>query len=188
MKDTQKNIIYIKGYSQDNSTESSTFEKLKVFENQNTKFHIFTPDYSSMESFNRNKEEIIKLIKKSKNTTVIGSSFGGMMAMYIMSQHKEKSILINPQIRPLDTKQNISETTLSFYKIIENTILPSLILSDYTYNLVLLGEKDTVIPAKYYLNSEYMEYTQKVIIDKNEGHKFENILNYTTDIENVIDK
>lgn len=187
-KNIINNIIYIKGFSQDNRKESSTFDELKILENENTQLFLFTPDYTSIESFSNAAKDIIELVMTKKNVTLIGNSFGGFLAMYIVAITNVKSILINPQIKPVYSQRNISAETRAYYHEILNIIKVSLELEVFTYNLVLLGLKDYVIPIQFFLDSEYLRYTTKTIIDRNEPHKFKNILNYTRDILDVVKK
>lgn len=108
--------------------------------------------------------------------------------MYLLAITNVKSIFTNPQIKPKYSQRNISAETRAYYHEIQNKIKVSLELEECTYNLVLLGLKDNVIPPKYYLNSEYLRFTDKTIIDRNESHIFKNLLKYQNEVLEVISK
>ena len=98
------------------------------------------------------------LIKKEKVNCLIGSSFGGMLAYWLGKEHNIPSLLFNPGFRK-------EEIINSFKKY--NLNCP--------YNLIILGENDTVVRPQSVLDfiDEMNEKNYDILKISKLGHRID---------------
>jgi predicted esterase YcpF (UPF0227 family) len=175
-------IIYIHGFASCGKGNKSDSLK-KYFKNR----EVFAPNLPI------SPKETIKFLEKfiKEDTILVGSSLGGFYASYLAEKYNLKAILINPSTDAHKRgKKFIGKHTRycdnSEFKITKKDIkeLNDLyIKTPKSKYLVLLQTEDEVINYKKALK-KYKN--QKVIVEYGGNHRFENINDYFSMIENFI--
>lgn len=198
-----KQVIYIRGYqhvSGSNSNEDnviSTCETIRsIVATKGYELIVVEIDYNNLDDI-KAKIEFILSVDKSNIDAIIGNSLGGLIAAYIRTLWTVKTILINPQVLPL-TSRSIREidriNVISFLEtlaiVVRTERLKIAIDTKYykfpPFDLVLLGAKDDITPFHGYFD-DYYKVTSKTIIDGTQGHRFNNLNEYTNLILDVIE-
>jgi predicted esterase YcpF (UPF0227 family) len=175
-------IIYIHGFASCGKGNKSQALK-KYFKNE----EVFAPNLPI------NPTKAIEFLEKfiSKETILIGASLGGFYASYLAQKHNLKAVLINPSTNPhKKAKKFIGlherycdgkkfEVTKKDIKDLEKLYVKK---PNGKY-LVLLQSEDEVIDYKIALK-KYKN--QKVVVEYGGNHRFENINDYFSMIENFI--
>ena len=175
-------IIYIHGFASCGKSNKSEALK-KYFKTE----EFIAPDIPTT------PKEAIKFLEKliSKDTILIGSSLGGFYATYLAEKHNLKAVLINPSTNPYKNADKFIGTHERFcdkkkFKITKKDIknLKKLrIKKPKSKYLVLLQSKDEVLDYKLALKKFKK---QKVVLEYGGNHRFENISDYFSMIENFI--
>jgi len=138
-------------------------------------------------------ESIEKMLESSKFDLLIGSSLGGYYATYLAEKYRMKAVLLNPSTQPWKTlasypgwqKRFCDEEAFEFKSIYLEQLKVLQTAPDKGKYLLLLQSKDEVLD---YTKAQSLYNTHQVIVEYGGNHRFENIDDYLSMIENFINK
>ena len=174
-------ILYIHGFASCGwGVKSKTLNKY---------FKVLAPDLEISPKKALKQLEII--IQNNPIKALVGASLGGFYARYLAEKYNLKAILINPALLPIDTLYKyigknkrwcdnqefiITKEDIEELKLFETDTLNS-------KYLVLLQSGDEVLDYKIALNKFK---SKRVIVEYGGNHRFENIDDYISMIQNFI--
>ena len=134
-----------------------------------------------------------KMLESSKFDILIGSSLGGYYATYLAEKYRMKAVLLNPSTQPWKTlasyvgwqKRFCDEEVFEFKSIYLEQLQVLQTAPDKGKYLLLLQSKDEVLD---YTKAQSLYNTHQVIVEYGGNHRFENIDDYLSMIENFINK
>lgn len=177
-------ILYLHGFGSCGEGNKS-LELKKYFGEEN----VLSPDLypSPLDAISM----IEGLLKSEKIDLLIGSSLGGFYATYLAEKYKKKAVLLNPSTQPWKTlapyvgwQERFCDEEVFEFKAVYLEALKTLKVApaNGTY-LVLLQSEDEVLD---YTKAQSLYNTHKVIVEYGGNHRFENIHDYMSMIENFI--
>jgi len=175
-------ILYLHGFASCGEGNKSS-ELKKYFGEKN----VLSPDLypSPLDTI-----AMIEGILKSENIDlIIGSSLGGFYATYLAHENEMKAVLLNPSTEPWNTlapyvgwQQRFCDEEVFEFKAVylEQLRTMEAIPGNGKY-LVLLQSEDEVLD---YTKAQSLYNKHKVIVEYGGNHRFENIHDYMSMIEN----
>lgn len=177
-------ILYLHGFASCGEGNKSS-ELKKYFGEEN----VLSPDLSASPL---DTIAMIEVLLKSENIDLlIGSSLGGFYATYLAEKYQMRAVLLNPSTQPWQTlapyvgwqKRFCDEEAFEF-KAVYLEQLKTLELIPYKGKyLALLQSDDEVLD---YTKAQSLYNKHKVIVEYGGNHRFENIHDYMSMIENFI--
>jgi len=133
---------------------------------------------------------IENLIKLEDIQLIIGSSLGGYYATLMAEKFQKNAVLLNPSTQPWETlapyvgwqKRFCDEEVFEFKSIYLEQLKSFEIRLENGNYLVLLQSKDEVLD---YTKAQSLYSQHRVIVEYGGNHRFENIYDYMSMIENV---
>jgi len=177
-------ILYLHGFASCGEGNKSS-ELKKYFGEEN----IFSPDLSPspLDSI-----AMIEGLLKSENIDlIIGSSLGGFYATYLSEKYKMAAVLLNPSTEPWKTlapyvgwqKRFCDEEVFEFKSVYLDQFKTLQVMPEIGNYLVLLQSEDEVLD---YTKAQSLYNKHKIIVEYGGNHRFENIHDYMSMIENFI--
>lgn len=138
-------------------------------------------------------QEIEEILRTSSFELLIGSSLGGFYATFLAEKYQIKAVLINPSTQPWETlapyvgwqKRFCDEEVFEFKPIYLEELKTLQSVPQKGQYLLLLQSGDEVLD---YTKAQSLYNTHKVIVEYGGNHRFENIDDYLSMIENFIRK
>jgi predicted esterase YcpF (UPF0227 family) len=138
-------------------------------------------------------QEIEEILRTSSFELLIGSSLGGFYATFLAEKYQMKAVLINPSTQPWETlapylgwqKRFCDEEVFEFKPIYLEELKTLQSVPQKGQYLLLLQSGDEVLD---YTKAQSLYNTHKVIVEYGGNHRFENIDDYLSMIENFIRK
>ncbi|MEA1879785.1 MAG: YqiA/YcfP family alpha/beta fold hydrolase [Campylobacterota bacterium] len=132
---------------------------------------------------------IEKLIENLEDVLLIGSSLGGFYATYLAEKFGLKAVLINPSTQPWETlssyvgvqKRYCDNVPFDFKEQYLQALLPLKKEPSRGKYLLLLQSEDEVLD---YTKAQSFYNKHRVIIEVGGNHRFENIDDYLSMIDN----
>lgn len=130
-----------------------------------------------------------EILEASHFDLLIGSSLGGFYATYLAEKYQMKAVLVNPSTQPWETlasyvgwqKRFCDEEVFEFKTIYLEQLKTLQSIPQKGEYLVLLQSEDEVLD---YTKAQSLYNTHKVIVEYAGNHRFENIDDYLSMIEN----
>ena len=175
-------ILYIHGFGSCGEGNKSKILK------EHFKSDVISPDLPFSPKVAVNFLE--NIIKNSKIDLLVGSSLGGYYAIYLSEKYQKKAVLINPSLKPYITLMPYIGKNRrfcddfefvwkkSYIKELLEFSIKDLTLKNY---LVLLQSRDEVLDFREALN---IFMGAKVVVEYGGNHRFENLEDYLSMIEN----
>lgn len=137
--------------------------------------------------------EIEEILRTSNFELLIGSSLGGFYATYLAEKYRMKAVLVNPSTQPWETlvpyvgwqKRFCDEEVFEFKPIYLEQLKTLQSVPQKGQYLLLLQSGDEVLD---YTKAQSLYNKHKVIVEYGGNHRFENIDDYLSMIENFIRK
>ena len=179
-------ILYLHGFASCGEGNKST-ELKKYFGEEN----VLSPDLSPSPF---DTIMMIEEVLKSENfDLIIGSSLGGFYATYLAEKYQMKAILLNPSTQPWSTlapyvgwqKRFCDEEVFEFKAVYLEQLVMLEVSIDKGKYLALLQSEDEVLD---YTKAQSLYNKHKVIVEYGGNHRFENIDDYMSMIENFSKK
>lgn len=176
-------LIYIHGFG-----SCGKGNKYKILKKLN--IHILAPNLPTSPKDTINLlDAIIK-----PGDILIGSSLGGYYAIYLAEKYFLKAILINPSLKPYKTLKNYTGLQFRFCdkkpfywkKEYLNELREFKTKPKRAKYLVLLQSKDEILNYKKTLKKFKNKSNAKVILEYGGNHRFENLDDYLSLINNFI--
>ena len=131
------------------------------------------------------------LVKSETSQLLIGSSLGGFYATYMAEKFQMKAVLLNPSTQPWETlssyvgwqKRFCDEEVFEFKSIYLEQLRSFQVMPENGEYLVLLQSEDEVLD---YTKAQSLYNKHRVIVEYGGNHRFENIHDYMSMIENFI--
>ena len=184
MKLQNNKTLYLHGFSSCGEGNKS-LELKKYFGEKN----VFSPDLSP--SPFDTIAMIEGLLKSEDINLIIGSSLGGFYTTYFAEKYQIRAVLLNPSIEPWKTltpyvgwqKRFCDEEVFEFKSIYLEQLQTLEVKPEKGNYLVLLQSEDEVLD---YTKAQSLYNKHKVIVEYGGNHRFENIHDYMSMIENFI--
>ena len=182
MKLKNNKILYLHGFASCGEGNKSS-ELKKYFAEVN----VLSPDLSPSPL---DTIEMIEGVLRSENIDlIIGSSLGGFYATYLAEKHQMRAVLLNPSTAPWKTlapyvgwqKRFCDEEVFEFKSVYLDQLETLEVLPKIGNYLVLLQSDDEVLD---YTKAQSLYNKHKVIVEYGGNHRFENIHDYLSMIEN----
>lgn len=134
-----------------------------------------------------------EILKSSKFDLIIGSSLGGFYATYLAEKYSMKAVLLNPSTQPWETlapclgwqKRFCDEEVFEFKSIYLEQLKRLETVPEKGQYLLLLQSGDEVLD---YTKAQSLYNKHRVIVEYGGNHRFKNIDDYLSMIENFINK
>ncbi len=177
-------ILYLHGFASCGKGNKST-ELKKYFGEEN----VLSPDLSPSPL---DTIAMIEEVLKSENIDLlIGSSLGGFYATYLAEKYQMSAVVLNPSTRPWDTlapyvgwqKRFCDEESFEFKTVYIEQLKTLEVMPNKGKYLTLLQSEDEVLD---YTKAQSFYNKHKVIVEYGGNHRFENIHDYMSMIENFI--
>ena len=134
---------------------------------------------------------IERLLKSENIDLIIGSSLGGFYATYLAEKYQMGAVLLNPSTQPWQTlapyvgwqKRFCDEEVFEFKSVYLDQLKTLDVMPEKGKYLVLLQSEDEVLD---YTKAQSLYNKHKVIVEYGGNHRFENIPDYMSMIENFI--
>lgn len=134
-----------------------------------------------------------KILKSLEFDLIIGSSLGGFYATYLAEKYSMKALLLNPSTQPWETlapyvgwQKRFCDEEIFEFKFIYLEQLKKLEAAPKKGKyLLLLQSGDEVLD---YTKAQSLYNKHRVIVEYGGNHRFENIDDYLSMIENFINK
>ena len=177
-------ILYLHGFASCGEGNKSS-ELKKYFAEEN----ILSPDLSP--SPFDTIEMIEELLKSESIGLIIGSSLGGFYATYFAEKYQMKAVLLNPSTQPWETlaayvgwqQRFCDEEVFEFKSVYLEQLKTLQVMPEKGKYLLLLQSEDEVLD---YNKAQSLYNKHKVIVEYGGNHRFENIHDYMSMIENFI--
>lgn len=178
----ENKILYLHGFASCGEGNKSS-ELKKYFTEEN----VFSPDLSPSPT---ESIEIIERLLKSENINmIIGSSLGGFYATYFAEKYHMRAVLLNPSTKPWNTlapyvgwqKRFCDQEEFEFKSVYLEQLKMLQVIPEEGKYLVLLQSEDEVLD---YTKAQSLYNKHKVIVEYGGNHRFENIHDYMSMIEN----
>ena len=132
-----------------------------------------------------------RLLRSEDIGLIIGSSLGGFYATYLAEKYQMRAVLLNPSTEPWKTlapyvgwQQRFCDEEVFEFKSVYLEQLQTLeVLPGKGKYLLLLQSDDEVLD---YTKAQSLYNKHKVIVEYGGNHRFENIHDYMSMIENFI--
>ena len=184
MKLKNNKILYLHGFASCGEGNKS-FELKKYFGDEN----VLSPDLSPspLDSI-----AMIEGLLKSENIDLlIGSSLGGFYVTYLAEKYQMRAVLLNPSTQPWSTlapyvgwqKRFCDEEVFEFKSVYLEQFKTLQGMPKMGKYLVLLKSEDEVLD---YTKAQSLYNKHKIIVEYGGNHRFENIHDYMSMIENFI--
>ena len=177
-------ILYLHGFASCGEGNKSS-ELKKHFGEEN----VLSPDLSPSPF---DTITMIEGLLKSENIDlIIGSSLGGFYATYLAEKYQMRAVLLNPSTQPWKTltsyvgwqKRFCDEEIFEFKTVYLEQLKTLDVIPERGKYLVLLQSEDEVLD---YTKAQSLYNKHKVIVEYGGNHRFENIHDYMSMIENFI--
>ncbi len=175
-------ILYIHGFSSCGVGNKST-ELKKYFSSD----EVLSPNlpYSPLEAI----QYLENILQNETIDLLIGSSLGGFYATYLAEKYGMKAVLLNPSTQPWKTlapyvgkqKRFCDEDLFDFKASYIEEMKTLEVLPVKGQYLLLLQSEDELLD---YTKAQSLYNTQKIIVEYGGNHRFENINDYMSLIEN----
>ena len=134
---------------------------------------------------------IEEMLASSQYDLLIGSSLGGFYATYLAEKYQMKAVLLNPSTLPWETlaayvgwqKRFCDDEMFEFKAIYLEQLKTLQCVPRKGVYLALLQSEDEVLD---YTKAQSLYNTHKVIVEYGGNHRFENIDDYLSMIENFV--
>jgi len=138
-------------------------------------------------------DAIEEILSSSNFELLIGSSLGGFYAAYLAEKYRMKAVLINPSTQPWKTlashiglqQRFCDEEVFEFKSIYLEQLKMLQSVPQKGQYLLLLQSGDEVLD---YTKAQSLYNEHKVIVEFGGNHRFENLDDYLSMIENFIRK
>lgn len=180
------NILYLHGFSSCGEGNKSLALKTHF-----AKDSIVSPDLppSPIDAI----YTVEKILRSSEFDLIIGSSLGGFYATYLAEKYRMKVVLLNPSTQPWETlapyvgwqKRFCDEEVFEFKSIYLEQLKTLQSAPEKGKYLLLLQSGDEVLN---YTKAQSLYNKHRVIVEYGGNHRFENIDDYLSMIENFINK
>ncbi|WP_309497721.1 YqiA/YcfP family alpha/beta fold hydrolase [Sulfurovum sp.] len=177
-------ILYLHGFG--SCGEGNKSSELKKYFGEN---NVLSPDLlpSPLDAIGM----IEGLLKSENINLIIGSSLGGFYATYLAEKYQMRAVLLNPSTQPWETlapyvgwqKRFCDEEVFEFKTVYLNQLQTLEVMPENGNYLVLLQSEDEVLD---YTKAQSLYNKHKVIVEYGGNHRFENIHDYMSMIENFI--
>ncbi|CAA6805082.1 MAG: Putative esterase, FIGfam005057 [uncultured Sulfurovum sp.] len=184
--DNMRTILYLHGFASCGVGNKSTTLKKYFGEN-----NVLCPDLDP--SPNKAIESIETLLEDLDDVLLIGSSLGGFYATYLAEKFGLKAVLINPSTQPWKTlvsyvgmqKRFCDNVPFDFKEKYLEALIPLAVEPKNGQYLLLLQSADEVLD---YTKAQSLYNKHRVVIEVGGNHRFENIDDYLSMIENFDSK
>lgn len=179
-------ILYIHGFASCGKGNKSLALQTYFGENNVVTLDLSPSPYDAINA-------IEELFKTSDFDLLIGSSLGGFYATYLAEKYQMKSVLVNPSTQPWETlashvgwqKRFCDEEVFEFKPIYLEHLKTLQSTPQKGQYLVLLQSADEVLD---YTKAQSLYNEHKIIVEYGGNHRFENLDDYLSMIENFIRK
>ncbi len=179
-------ILYLHGFA-----SCGEGKKSNVLKDFFGKTNVDTPDLeaSPIESI----RHIETLFETSEYSLIVGSSLGGFYATYFSEKYSIKAVLLNPSTEPWKTLEPYvgwqtrfcDGEKFEFKSIYLEQLLSLRTTPKKGYYLLLVQSEDEVLD---YTKAQSLYNKHRVIVEYGGNHRFENIDDYLSMIENFKNK
>lgn len=175
-------ILYLHGFASCGKGNKSS-ELKRHFGQEN----VLSPDLSPSPVDTISMLE--ELLESENIGMLVGSSLGGFYATFLAEKFQMKAVLLNPSTRPWSTlapyvgwqKRFCDEEVFEFKSVYLEQLKLFATSPEKGKYLVLLQSEDEVLD---YTKAQSLYNKQKVIVEYGGNHRFENIHDYMSMIEN----
>ena len=177
-------ILYLHGFASCGEGNKSS-ELKKYFGEEN----VLSPDLSPSPL---DSMAMIEGLLKSENIDlIIGSSLGGFYATTLAEKYQMRAVLLNPSTQPWNTlapyvgwqKRFCDEEVFEFKSVYLEQLRTLQVMPKIGKYLLLLQSEDEVLD---YTKAQSLYNKHKIIVEYGGNHRFENIHDYMSMIENFI--
>ena len=134
-----------------------------------------------------------EILNASDFDLIIGSSLGGFYATYLAEKYVKKAVLLNPSTQPWETlapyvgwqKRFCDEEIFEFKSVYLEQLKVLRSSPEKGQYLLLLQSGDEVLD---YTKAQSLYNTHRIIVEYGGNHRFENIDDYLSMIENFKNK
>lgn len=184
MKLKNNKILYLHGFA--SCGEGNKSSELKKYFGEG---NVLSPDLSPSPFDTITMVE--RLLRSEDIGLIIGSSLGGFYATYLAEKYQMRAVLLNPSTEPWKTlapyvgwQQRFCDEEVFEFKSVYLEQLQTLeVLPGKGKYLLLLQSDDEVLD---YTKAQSLYNKHKVIVEYGGNHRFENIHDYMSMIENFI--
>ncbi len=169
-------VVYIHGFG-----SSGFSNKAKILKRHFGDDKVFTPSLPTIPELAIDTlNQMLTLLLKIENVTLVGSSLGGYYATYFAHKFDIKAVLVNPSVYPYNTLAQHLGTNPSYHDSSDYTFIQAHIDSLKTYEvqeikaenfMVLLQTGDEVLDFKEAKGKYHDSY---LCIEEDGNHSFEN--------------
>ncbi len=169
-------VVYIHGFG-----SSGFSKKARILKEYFGEDEVFSPSLSyvpelAIDTLN----QMLTLLLKTENVTLVGSSLGGYYATYFADKFDIKAVLVNPSVYPYNSLAEHIGLNHSYHDSSDYSFIQAHIDSLKAYEvkspkaenyLVLLQSGDEVLD---YQEAEKKYHDSRLIIEEGGNHSFEN--------------
>ena len=177
-----RKILYLHGFGSCGVSNKTT--TIKAYFGKN---NVLSPDLkaSPLEAI----AQIEQTVHNMQEYLLIGSSLGGFYATYLAEKYGLQAVLINPSTQPWKTlapyvgiqKRFCDEQVFDFKKSYLEALKTLQVLPQKGQYLLLLQSEDEVLD---YTKAQSLYNKHRIIVEHGGNHRFENIDDYLSMIEN----
>jgi predicted esterase YcpF (UPF0227 family) len=160
-------ILFFHGYGS-SSVSSGTANTLRT---QFGASNVIAPSYdynNAAVARNQLSKVVAEELKKDPELMLVGTSLGGFWANFFCEKYNLKTVLVNPSLDPYYSLKKYPDADFDSYKDFYTEDTP------FKHKIIILGEKDDIIPYTTFLNRLDKYYHYSIFIDKEMGHRISN--------------
>jgi len=169
-------LVYIHGFG-----SSGFSDKAKVLKEYFGEDEVFSPSLSYIPELAIDTlSQMLTLLVKTENVTLVGSSLGGYYATYFADKFRIKAVLVNPSVYPYNTLAEHLGLNHAYHDSSDYSLIQSHIDSLKAYevksinpnnHIVLLQTGDEVLD---YQEAKTKYHDSAIVIEEGGNHSFEN--------------